>query len=230
MFAARMSKFVMWGCIIVGVILVSFALNGVVLGAEEKELTDSISYEWTVYGKGEKKLSNHIIYLREKKDSDGMVLVSSKSYSKRLVLSFEIMPLNPLTVVNVMMSANNSEDEESLNIPYNYSGDRKFWVFSVKSYYFSFGNSSDNQHPQLLKLPGNDLLAEAVENLLAPGVFNTVEVGRRLSRFWLSINGREIFRVTDRDKLDAGHIAIRIHGNFAERGACLLRNFKINER
>ncbi len=214
------------------IVLVSFLGSnaGIARDEDEKKLTDSINYEWTLYGSGEKKFANNIIFLREGRKSDGLVLVSPETFSKRVVFSFEIMPLNCLTVINVMLSASNSADDEALKIPYNYSGDLKFWLFGVKGYLFEFGNSSENQFPQLRKLPGNGMLAKTVENLIIPGTFNKIEVGRNLSRFWLSINGKEVFKVIDRDKLDQGSIALRIHGSFAEPGSCLLRNFEISKR
>ena len=199
--------------------------------AGEKEITvQSLDNEWAMYGDGIKKVKNNILCLEEKKHSKGAVLVSPDVYEQRVVLSFEIMPVSPLTVINIILAASDREFNDKLFMPRNYEGNLKFWKNRVNSYIFTFGNSAANSLPNLGKYPEKKILIVAENNVLKPGVFNKVEIGRRRDKFWLIINGEELFKFDDNHEHKDGKIAIRIHGLFGEKGMCLIRKISIRDR
>ena len=199
--------------------------------ADEQEISAQVlDDEWVMYGDGVEKVDNNVLYLKEKKHSEGVVFVSPDIYDQRVVLSLEIMPISPLTVFNIIFAASDVELKDKLFMPRNYDGNLKFWKNRVNSYIFSFGNSAENKYPDLGKYPDKKVLISAENNVLKPGIFNKVEVGRRRDKFWLIINGEELFKFDDNHEHKDGKIAIRIHGLFGEQGKCLIRNISIRDR
>ena len=196
--------------------------------ADEIAVTpEVIAEEWEMFGEGVKKSQNGILLLQEGRNSRGLVLLNPEIYGKKVVLSFEIMPLNPLSVFSVFLSVTDKDEEESLTVPYRYDGGMKFWKNKTRGYLFRFGNAVDNELPGFWKFPDMVELGRGEENGIIPGIFNKVEIGRKRDKFWLLLNGKEVMRVGDFHDYDAGCIGFRLSGAFGRKGECLLRNIRI---
>ena len=217
---------------IIFILIMVLSMSAVAVAVEEEGQisVSEIDEDWEMFGEGNKSLESGILLLRQSRKSEGVVLLNPEVFEKKVVLRFEIMPLTPFSLFSIFFSVSNLEESDSLNIPYRYNGGMKFWNKEVQGYLFRLCNAAANEVPYLWKLGENIMLAEGEENVVIPGIFNKVEVGRKRDKFWLLINGKEILRVGDFHDYTEGQIGFRLSGVFGRKGECLIRKVSINER
>lgn len=197
-----------------------------------QKITPEELFEWDFYGQGEKLVESHnMFFMKEAKESNGVMIVSPESYSENAVIKYDIMTLTPATVCVAILSASNPGKDIKLTIPEDYDGSMSLWINEVESYFYAFRNAPHNYTPFIRKYPvaeGEEAaLVSIEENLMHPGVFYTIEIGRNKDLVWLKINGDTVLETKDENAFSGGHIAFRLRGTAGEYAACLIRNAEI---
>ncbi|WP_430933434.1 DUF6250 domain-containing protein [Saccharicrinis sp. 156] len=200
-------------------------LNGQVITPEELN-------SWPFYGQGTKLVESHnMFFMKEAKESNGVMIVSPESYGADVVVKYDIMTLTPASVLVAILSASNPGKDASLSIPENYDGSMKLWIEDVESYFYAFRNGPHNYTPFIRKYPapkGQDpALVSYEKNIMHPGVFYSIEIGRKKDVIWLKLDGEKILETTDKKAYGGGHFAFRIRGTAGEYAACLIRNVEV---
>ncbi|MEX2574524.1 MAG: hypothetical protein WD317_09515 [Balneolaceae bacterium] len=169
------------------------------------------------------------LQLTEDPHSSGIMLISPESYGTEFVLTYDVMTLQPATVLVNMLSASNGDGSGRLDVPPGFNGDLSEWTEGATDYFFAFHNAPHMRYPFLLQRSpeGVSQLGEADRNYMETGQWHQVEAGRNGNRLWLTIDGTTVLNTTDSDPIDGGHIAFRIRGTGAEHASCLIRNVTI---
>ncbi len=200
--------------------------------AQTKKVSPEELNKWAFCGQGEKLVESHnMFFMKEAKESNGVMIVSPDSYGEEVVVKYDVMTLTPASVLVAILSASNPGKDTRLSIPEDYDGSMKLWIEDVESYFYAFRNAPHNYTPFIRKYPvaeGEDpALVSYDKNIMHPGVFYSVEIGRKKDLVWLKVDGEKILETTDKDAFGGGHIAFRIRGTAGEYAACLIRNVEI---
>ena len=173
---------------------------------------------------------NRALQMTEDEHSDGLMLVSRKSFGTDLVVTCDVMTLRPATVLVLMLSASDGDGTGQLNIPAGFNGALSAWGAGAVDYFFAFHNAPHFRHPFVNRrgTNGPQLLMEADRNYMRPGQWHRVEIGRSGSRLWLRIDGKMVLDVIDETPLGAGHIAFRTVGSGTERASLFIKDVIIH--
>lgn len=185
--------------------------------------------KWQAVGMGNAVVTHGQLLMEETADSKGFMLVSPDSY-KDVVLRYEVMTLNPATVLVALLNASDIGSSTELSLPEG--SDRfGFWTKEVEDYMFAFRVQAHNSTPFLRKHPQRDgvdtQIGLADKDVMHSGWRHTVECGRKGERLWLKIDNEIIIDTQDKDALGAGKIAVRVRGTASELGKCMIRNLEI---
>lgn len=201
-----------------------------------QKITPEALNEWSFLGQGTKMVESHNMFFmkEEPKQSNGVMIVSPKSYSDKVTVKYDVMTLKPAAVLVAILSASDLGQSTDLTIPQNYDGSMSLWINDVESYFYAFRNAPHNYTPFIRKYPvaqGEDpALVSMDDNIMHPGVFYSIELGQDGSYVWLKVDGKKVLETRDATPLTGGHIAFRIRGTAGEYAACLMRNLEIIER
>lgn len=215
-------------------LLIAAILMPTLASAQSVKLSPEDLNNWSFYGQGTKMVESHnMFFMKEAPESNGVMLVSPDSYGEDVVLKYDVMTLTPASVLVALLSASNIGDDATLTIPEDYDGSMSLWIDDVESYFYAFRNAPHNFTPFIRKYPvaeGEDpALVSYPTNIMHPGVFYAIEIGRKGKDIWLKVDGETILETTDKKALDGGHIAFRIRGTAGEYAACLIRNVEITQ-
>ncbi len=202
-------------------------------GFTKQAVTAEDLSQWDFYGLGKAFDSGSGQFcLMENDSTAGVILISPESYSGDLVVRYKTLALTSSTVLVFMHSVSNRESPEVLSIPEGYNGAMGLWVTEKNNYFHAFRNAPHNVTPFIRKYPDPDtqLLGSAPENVMVPGVYYTVEIGRVGNRLWLSIDGEKVVEATDEKIYPGGHIAFRVRGTAGLKAACLIKELELYRR
>ncbi len=201
-----------------------------------QKITPEALNEWSFLGQGTKMVESHNMFFMKEdpQQSNGVMIVSPKSYSNKVTVKYEVMTLTPAAVLVAILSASDLGQSTDLTIPQNYDGSMSLWINDVESYFYAFRNAPHNYTPFIRKYPvaqGEDpALVSMDDNIMHPGVFYSIELGQDGDLVWLKVDGKKVLETKDATPLKGGHIAFRIRGTAGEYAACLMRNLEIIER
>lgn len=203
-------------------------------GLSQKEaLSVDDLLSWSKWGNGYfGNFRNRAVQMTEDPHSEGIMLVSPKSYERDVVVTFDVMTLRPATVLVFMHSISDGTGSGTLAIPPGFDGAMSGWPQNASSYFFAFHNAPHFRHPFVNRWgpDGVKLLQEAGQNYMSTGKWHSVEVGRSGGRLWLQIDGEMVLDVTDPDPFGAGHLAFRIRGSGTERASCFIKDVVIRSK
>lgn len=185
--------------------------------------------EWENSGKGQMAANHGQLVLSEIEKSAGYMIISPDSYGESVVMAFDVMTLNPATVLVVEMCASNKGDGQ-IELPEGYNGNVKYLFDNMEMYMFAFHNAAHNKPGPFVRKfpkPGAEPLAAANKNALTTGVFHHVEVGKESGNLWLKVDGKKVVRTEDNNYLKNGKLIFRIRGTAHELASCILKNMKI---
>jgi hypothetical protein len=167
--------------------------------------------------------------MEETDGSKGFMLLSPNKY-KDVVLRYEVMTMNPATVLVAILNASDTGESNALTL-HESSDSFGFWTREVEDYMFGFRVMAHNSTPFVRKHPAaegsNGVVALAKKDVMHSGWRHVVECGKRGNRLWLTIDGETIIDYKDDAPLEAGKIAIRVRGTATELGKCMVRNLEI---
>ena len=206
---------------------VSMHQNEIVQEFSHKDLSG-----WASYGLGAIEANHGQTLMHETEGSVGYMLVSPESYGKNTRVSFDVMTLNPATVLVVEMNAHTGDDY-TLNLAPDYDGNVQYLFSNVRMYMFAFHNAAHNKPGPFVRKypePGTEPLARAEKQYMQVGRYHQVEMGLEEGKIWFRVDGKKVLHVKDGAFYEGGKVILRIRGTGHETASCLLRNLKIYSR
>jgi hypothetical protein len=100
--------------------------------------------KWNFYGMGSGKVERGMFYMKEARDSKGVMIVSPEVYGENLTVRYQVMPMSAASVCVVILSASDSGDGKALTLPSGYDGAMGHWIQHVRNYFFAFHNAAHN--------------------------------------------------------------------------------------
>lgn len=195
-----------------------------------KTYTPAELEKWQKLGQGKGYVTHGQFYMEETEGSLGFMIFSPEKY-KDVVLRYEVMTMNPATVLVALLNASDIGVSTDLTITEDNEGSFGYWTKQAEDYMFGYRVMAHNSTPFLRKHPdsgtGSINIGLAEKEVMHSGWRHKVECGRKGSRLWLKIDGKTIIDVTDETPLDAGKIAIRVRGTAGDLGKCMMRNLEI---
>lgn len=205
--------------------------NSIDLSSFKKKTTSSQDLStWNFWGMGKAfDAGNGQFCLMENDSTLGVTLISPDSYAGDLIIRYKTLALTPSTVLVVMHSASDKDSGGKLTIPEGHDGSQGIWVKDKDNYFYAFRNAPHNATPFIRKypLPGNKPIGMYSENIMLPGIYYAVEIGKIDDQLWLSINNNRIIETSDENILPGGHIAFRVRGSAGLKAACLIKDLEI---
>lgn len=184
---------------------------------------------WKSLGSGNGFVTHGQFFMEEVEGSKGFMILSPHKY-KDVVLRYEVMTMNPATVLVALLNASDIGNSNDLTLKDN-SDTFGFWTKEVEDYMFGFRVMAHNSTPFLRKHPapagGSSTIGQAEKDVMHSGWRHKVECGKKGKRIWLKIDGKIIIDVTDDKPLEAGQIAIRVRGTANDLGKSMIRNLEI---
>jgi hypothetical protein len=197
----------------------------------KKEVITSTDLEgWDFWGLGKAfNAGGGQFCLTENDSTMGAVLISPDSYVGDVIIRYKTFALTSATVLVVMHSASDLDSDVNLTIPEDHNGAMGIWVNEKDNYFYAFKNASHNNPPFLRKypVPGGNALAVGDENLMLPGKYYAIEIGRIGNKLWLNIDGEKVLETEDESILPGGHIVFRVRGTAGFKAACLIKDLEI---
>ena len=197
--------------------------------SQTKKITPQELATWQQIGKGQGMVTHGQFYMAEYTESKGFMVLSPEKYED-VVLRYEVMTLNPATVLVAILNASDIGSSTNLGIANN-SDNFGFWTKEVEDYMFGFRVMAHNTTPFIRKHPAtNDnkgIIGLAQRDYIRSGWRHWVECGKKGKKVWLKIDGETVIDVVDDKPLGAGKIAIRVRGTADELGKSLIRNLEI---
>lgn len=187
---------------------------------------------WPSHGLGELKAEGlEDVQLSEASVSRGFIMLSPKSFGNDVILSYRVKPLTPDTVLVAILSLSDSGESTELTVPPNYNGAIEWLLNDPENYFFAFCNRAHDATPFVRRHPGSgeegETLASAEKNVMEPGVWYDIEVGKEGARLWLKVDGETILETEDSEPLGAGWVALRIRGTEKGPASCLIRDVSV---
>lgn len=184
---------------------------------------------WQQLGEGKGIVTHGQFMMEEVEESKGFLILSPEKYED-VVIRYEVMTLNPATVLVAIVNASDPGESDKLTLKEN-SDSFGFWTREAENYMFGFRVMAHNSTPFIRKHPApqgsNGVIGLAEKDVMHSGWRHLVECGKKSNRIWLKIDGVTIIDVTDGQPNGAGKIAIRVRGTASELGKCLIRNLEI---
>jgi len=197
----------------------------------QKEVITSADLErWDFWGMGKAFSSGGGQFCLTENDSTlGAVLISPDPYVGDVIIRYKTFALTSASVLVVMHSVSDLDSDVSLSIPGDYNGAMSLWVNEKDNYFYAFKNASHAYPPFIRKypVPGGEALVIAEENLMLPGKYYAIEIGRIGNKLWLKIDGKKVLETVDESILPGGHIAFRVRGTAGFKAACLIKDLEI---
>jgi hypothetical protein len=185
---------------------------------------------WQSLGDGLAYVTHNQFMMEEVEGSIGFMIFSPEKYND-VVLRYEVMTMNPATVLVALLNASDLGESNGLTIADDNKGSFGYWTKEAEDYMFGFRVAAHNSTPFLRKHPapegGTSGIGLAEKDMMHSGWRHTVEVGKKGSKLWLKIDGETVIDVTDEKPLDAGKIAIRVRGTAGILGKSMIRNLEI---
>lgn len=184
---------------------------------------------WLRVGDGNAFVTHGQFYMEEVENSKGFMILSPDKY-ENLILRYEVMTLNPATVLVAILNASDPGESTDLTLADDYDGNFGFWTREAEDYMFGFRVMAHNTTPFIRKHPvtqGKGIIGLAKKDVMHSGWRHLVECGKEGGRIWLKIDNEVIIDAVDPEPLHAGRIAVRVRGTAKELGKCMIRNLVI---
>lgn len=173
---------------------------------------------WETYGIGKTTVRNGELIVEETDGSDGFFLISPKSYTGDITMTYKVKAMSESAVQIVLFSA--SDQGESLALTAPSSNDltpREVWTWrtTLEHYNLTFNNKSHGIKPFFFKNVSpqeKGFRLDQAENVMVPGEWYDVKISKKGTLIIFTLNGKIIFEVEDPEPLTGGHVMLRISG------------------
>jgi hypothetical protein len=210
------------------VIFILVLAVGSSLGARgsKTELTD-----WQFVGKGFTAKTDGGFLLSEYPGSSGVMLISPETYACGTKLHAEMLPMNPESVVVVMMAASTPGPDKFLKFPETYDGNIGPLLDDTEAYFFALHNAAHNRTPFVRRHPfdrsASKDLATFPQHVMTRR-WHTIEVVHACDGgLHLAVDDKTILEVSDSNPLENGQIVLRLRGTKTHVASALFRNVRL---
>lgn len=193
------------------------------LNAQEQiKITARELSQWFTLDKGKTSIDGDALVMEETAGADGYFLISPEAYSGDYVISYQVRAMSESSVLITLFSASQPANPDGLKLPAKDSTPQEFWTWrsNMQHYNLTFNNSSHGLSPFFFKNLSplsRGFYDRLPENIATVGKWHAVEIGKKGSRIWFKMDGKEYFNVQDCDPLRAGHLIFRISGTTGEK-------------
>ncbi|MFY0594602.1 DUF1961 family protein [Roseivirga sp.] len=173
---------------------------------------------WPTYGIGKASIQNDALVLEETEGSDGLFLISPKSYQGELTITYKVKALSESAVQIVLFSASDEGKSTDLTIPEsNDLSPREVWNWrtTLEHYNLTFNNKSHGIRPFFYKNISpyeKGFRLDQPNNIMVTERWYDVEIIKKDKTVRFTLDGKLIFEVKDHEPLPGGHIILRISG------------------
>ncbi len=199
-------------------------------GTTVAERPDNSPHQWQLIGSGFAAAVDDASLLAEYPGSKGVMLVHPGTFGAGVSLAFDVMPLNPESVLVAIIGASN--DGKELRFPDDYDGDNGYLLTEVKGISFALHNAAHNRTPFIRQLPFDKNtsreLAVAGENVMSTRWHRVAVSSDKDSRLQLSIDGNILLSASSPHSSSDGRIILRIRGTRTHTASVLIRNVVID--
>lgn len=183
----------------------------------EEQITPQELITWKTLGKGKTSIQHQEFIMEEIDSSDGLFLISPKSYQGDMVLRYKIKALSEASVLIVLFSASDNSETLQLTIPPENSKNEDIWKWrgEMNHYNLTFNNKSHGYTPFFYKNISSlerEFHLRKQDNIMKSNQWVTVEIGKKKGKVWFSLNDDMVFEYMDMSPLLGGHIIFRISG------------------
>jgi hypothetical protein len=197
--------------------------------ASETEISLS---DWELIGSGFTAAVDHAVLVSEYPGSAGVMLVSPYEYGNEVAFRFDIMPLNPETVLVVMLAASQVTESTTLSFPEDYDGGIGHLLVKVDSYFFAFHNAAHNRTPFVRKHPilkGAPQALDVFESNVMTTEWHHIDVTTTgHGAIEMKIDGETVLSAVDKNPLPGGKVILRLRGTKTHTATALIRDLKID--
>ena len=187
--------------------------------------------DWQFFGDGFIASVGSARLVSEYPGSKGVMLVSPKSYDCPVSLEFDVLPLNPETVLVVMLASSDAGAASTLSLADDYDGNIVHLLNNVDSYFFAFHNAAHNRTPFVRRHPfirGESSDLDAAANNVLSTQWHTIEAScDSEGRLRLTVDGTVILEATDKAPMAQGNIALRLRGTKTHVASALFRHVTV---
>ncbi len=189
----------------------------------------SLDKDWSLIGDGFTAQVDNATLLAEYPGSKGIMLVSPDRYGPNVSLRFEVLPLNPESVLVAMVGA--SQTDQSPRFPEGYDGGINHILSKVNCYFFAFHNSAHNRTPFVRQhpfSPGTSQELAITNDAVLSQRWHQIEITvQENGRLQMSVDGSLILSASSENVLESGSIILRVRGTKTHTASALFRNIVI---
>lgn len=225
-----MKKYILLSLLVIFILIPTTAKKTTTHWEQKAIQIESLS-NWQLLGNGSVSVSmNGQVLLTESDDSQGVMLISPDYYSNDVIVRYKILALTNATVFVNTLSLTNI-DSAKLTIPLEYDGGISLLTSKTANYFIAFKNAPHGTTPFIAKNPGFEIKTSSPEqDRMTAGVYYDIEVGRKGSKIWLAVDGKQIISWKDDNPIRGGHIAFRLRGTAGLNAAALIKDLEIYTR
>lgn len=194
------------------------------------ELSDKDLLKWDEYGYGTRQGDHGQLLMSETDNSKGYMIVSPQTFGKEVRMSYDIMAMNAASVLVVELAAH-KDDNLGLAFEESYNGNVKYMFDNLNMYMFAFHNAAHNKNGPFVRkwpVPGSEPLVKATSNVIQVGKYHHVELGIEDGFLFFEVDGKLVWNVEDPNPYEGGNVILRVRGTGPIKGACLIKNLKID--
>lgn len=188
--------------------------------------------DWQFLGKGFTAQADGGVLLSEYPGSAGVMLINPDVRRCGTQLQFDVLPMNPESVLVVMMAASEPGPGKSLRLPASYDGSIGHLLNDTEAYFFAFHNAAHNRTPFVRKHPFDRAtsadLATFPNNVLTTQWHEIEVVHSCDGSLRLAVDSNTIIEANDIELLQGGQIVLRLRGTKTHTAAALFRNVSIS--
>ena len=188
--------------------------------------------DWDFFGNGFVASVDDAHLVSEYPGSKGVMLVSRRAYDCAVSVRFEVLPLNPESVLVVMLASSDAGPESTLSLGDSYDGNVAHLLNSVDAYFFAMHNAAHNRTPFVRRHPyvrGESSDLDSADTNLMSTRWHTVEVSHDgAGHLRMSLDGETVLDTNDKEPLTAGNIALRLRGTQTHVATAMFRDITVS--
>lgn len=187
--------------------------------------------DWTFMGEGFSARVDDSLLISELPGSKGVMLVSPRTYGSGIRVRFKVLPLNPESVLVLMLSASDAGEDEGLSFPVDYDGDVAHLMKDVDCYFFAFHNAAHARTPFVRRhpfVPGESKDLDAAAGNVMTTRWHDVEIAStEAGILTMKIDGQDVLHAVDESPLAGGRLAFRLRGTKTHAATALIKDLEI---
>lgn len=188
--------------------------------------------EWAFFGNGFVAEVGDARLVSEYPGSKGVMLVSPDKFDCGVTIRFDVLPLNPESVLVTMLASSDAGPSATLLLPDDYDGSIVHLMNNVDAYFFAFHNAAHKRAPFVRRHPfvrgESSDLAAATANVMSTQWHEVETSVGNDGLLRLIIDGNKILETRDASPLNGGHVVLRLRGTSTHVASALFRDVTVS--